>query len=907
MKKKIFALFFLFIIFFLFVPSLSLADERCPDYCADGIFYSGRTYDLRAETCSGPTNRQTCDYGCDGRDKCAARPATPTEVIPTQAPVIPTLVPTTVPPTAVPTAETRPTIQVPTNPEPTSVTVRDCPGKCENGTFYSEGSYDSRLAECQYKSEKKCVCDTGGRKCKSSDCSDYCSGNTAYTGAIKAADGSCKYPKQEKCKNGCDPTGKGCLGKVCQDKCTGSAYHSGGYYEDEGQLVKGCVYKDVVQCALGCDPAKKECQRCSADADCKNSCKLGVLSVGKCDQNATGSGCLYNQVTCSSAICSPLKSNLCGLKIGPAYFNDPLDGNKKPIPEARVLLTWAYVIADPKGGKSLIEEKLPERATDADGNIILSKEELYKYADNPDANLTVTVSLEDFKKRFFIKDVSAGNAIPFLSRTIYMNKPETYSIIFNFNKPPQNRINAKIYYHNWEAMRFGEDILKVPVNYLPPESIEFNNAAGCVGACHNCSTDPKNPSDDGISYDLADSALFNTNSAENLEWHEFCHHIMVDEFNYMPWDYANCNHCGYANPNSGDSWIEGWAEFCALAIKDNYKYFGPDIYSLAGSMEVNYKVTVNEEFAVASALWDLYDPVEADGVQLSIQQIWNVLKGQYVFPGEKTQRYIHNFREIYWAFNQSKLPGLMNDINNDGINNLDDIFIVRDCYIDENKNLTWNLSEPIGVTLWSNPKKAGPAVIRPNRPLKPGAYLKISLKDSDNKGIQDLKAKIKVTFQNDSCGLGENCDYEYWAPIENGKVYVEPPTEDFEATVEIEVFSGEKSLPLAKFAVKDYWQKYDAKKDFVQSYELKVDDFQNIPETQLFLSDVISEASQEKVLIESSELTNGVYKMNGFRKVKLFRIISMKMKVQMEIDSQTGNILKLKKPWWSFLAYKIAS
>lgn len=89
----------------------------------------------------------------------------------------------------------------------------------------------------------------------------------------------------------------------------------------------------------------------------------------------------------------------------------------------------------------------------------------------------------------------------------------------------------------------------------------------------------------------------------------------------------------------------------------------------------------------------------------------------------------------------------------------------------------------------------------------------------------------------------------------------------------------------------------------MESYDLKVDDFQNIPEKQLFLSDIISQASQEKVLVESSQLTNSVYKISGFKNVKLLGIKSMKMKVKIEIDAQTGNILKLEKPWWRFLVF----
>lgn len=136
------------------------------------------------------------------------------------------------------------------------------------------------------------------------------------------------------------------------------------------------------------------------------------------------------------------------------------------------------------------------------------------------------------------------------------------------------------------------------------------------------------------------------------------------------------------------------------------------------------------------------------------------------------------------------MPGLKDDIDKDGINNLDDIFIVRDCFGDKNKNNKWDLSEPIGFTF----KPAGTTKVRPNRPQKEGAYIGISLKDVNSQEIPGARAKIKVSFQNDSCGLGEDCDYEYEVPVENGKIYIEPPTEDFDAMVEIGVSSQGKNM-----------------------------------------------------------------------------------------------------------------
>ena len=789
MKKILLVL----VIFFIFLPQLALADERCPDYCSEGTLYTGRTYSLRTSSCSDPTSRLPCDYGCDGREKCAAAPTN----VPTR--------------TILPTSEPTPT------PQPSSTTAPiqtgECPNKCERGTFYFNGTFDASERMCKYTSEEKCnsgACERDGLSCEKKQapptCDQYCSISTLYFNGVPTADGKCSYSE-----------------KMCESGCS---------------------------------------------SDNSKSCSVEF-------------------------------------KIGPARFTDPKDNKVKPIPEALVKIGWIFE----QNGLIKYEEKAGYK-TDLKGIITIPGTDLYRYIDKATSQVVIQVALQDYRNRFQIMDETTEKSIPYLKKTILVSDPKTYSIDFNFDISPDDRRNAKIYYHNWEAVTFSEDILGVKISSWAPEMIRVDSKNTC-GACHSNAYIEKTDTiiDYGIDY-TSPTKLKESNSPENLEWHEFCHHIMLEQYgNFPPWGKpcgcgGYCNHCGYGNATSADSFIEGWAEFCALAIKSNYKYKDPQIYAGFGSLEVNNDVITSEEFAVASTLWDLFDPPAGDGIELSIQQIWGVLRKKYLFKGETVQRYIQNFNDVYQAFNNSSLPNLKGDINKNGINNLDELYTERGCYIDSNHNMKWGVPEPIGVTLWLNPKKQNkpPDVIRPNRPYKPGAYIGVSLKDRNNKVIENGEAKISVAFQNNSCGLNENCDYEYTAPIENGKIYMEPPAQNFDATITIRINAQEKNIQLASFTAKDYWKKYNPSKKVVDQYNLMVDTTNNIPAGKVYVSKVIAKATKDGVIIESTQLTGKTYMLVGFKNVRLFRLIPMKMKVEMEVDRQSGSTLLIKKPWWHILA-----
>jgi len=50
------------------------------------------------------------------------------------------------------------------------------------------------------------------------------------------------------------------------------------------------------------------------------------------------------------------------------------------------------------------------------------------------------------------------------------------------------------------------------------------------------------------------------------------------------------------------------------------------------------------------------------------------------------------------------------------------------------------------------------------------------------------------------------------------------------------------------------------------------------------------------------ESQKSVYSVDGTKRVKLLGLFSMEMKITTNIDVETGEIVSMKNPWWSFLA-----
>jgi len=51
------------------------------------------------------------------------------------------------------------------------------------------------------------------------------------------------------------------------------------------------------------------------------------------------------------------------------------------------------------------------------------------------------------------------------------------------------------------------------------------------------------------------------------------------------------------------------------------------------------------------------------------------------------------------------------------------------------------------------------------------------------------------------------------------------------------------------------------------------------------------------------DLEQSKYTISGEREVKILGLFNVKMAVSVEVDAQTGEVSKIQKPWWSFLAW----
>ena len=83
--------------------------------------------------------------------------------------------------------------------------------------------------------------------------------------------------------------------------------------------------------------------------------------------------------------------------------------------------------------------------------------------------------------------------------------------------------------------------------------------------------------------------------------------------------------------------------------------------------------------------------------------------------------------------------------------------------------------------------------------------------------------------------------------------------------------------------------------------------FENETREINILPDQVQERIRERLLTQLQNETillneNGTYQYQAQQRAKLFSIFSLSMNVDAEIDSETGEVITLKKPWWAFLA-----
>jgi hypothetical protein len=457
--------------------------------------------------------------------------------------------------------------------------------------------------------------------------------------------------------------------------------------------------------------------------------------------------------------------------------------------------------------------------TDDTGNYVIKIPTLELDEKNPKVGtLRLYLSyIRDGKNYFNVLDRLAANKLVYVEKNFSleteMDKTQDFdygTISFTDMGSRTNLNNLKhigpMYYHLSEITDFALTQFKADIDYKLPVDVIFASASGTAYS-RDTST---------ININIDDSVYESSDRPDNREYHEFCHHILFSQWNGTglrgPGD---VNHDGYINAGTGDSYTEGFAEFCAMACS---KYRGepkPDIYAGFGSLELNYKSWghrgYDEELAVAGILWDLYDDKNDKGDMISIPvgEMWNILKVRRP-----------NFYEYYKAF-KAAYP--------DKSDSIDKIFIEHGFFADKNiGNGVWDAFEPFrdadgdgaytageqyvdyGVLNDTNMSyDAGETIGKATNYDRENRSSIVKLRDSYVKASDPAVTKYKVKVHFPDASQGE--DYEYSVDVKDGLIYIAPIPEDLgaEITVEPDTIAYSSDKPY-KTTNKEYVSKYYA-------------------------------------------------------------------------------------------------
>ena len=266
-----------------------------------------------------------------------------------------------------------------------------------------------------------------------------------------------------------------------------------------------------------------------------------------------------------------------------------------------------------------------------------------------------------------------------------------------------------------------------------------------------------------------------------IVFHEYSHHIMYCLYgSKFPAPPAGAtpeekNHGGYMNPSTSDSFVEGFAQFMTRVMIASYSGLP------SGAGDVNERAWDSfgyaEEDAVDGVFWDLHDgidPLDNDSLQLTLDEIWAVLKD-----------YRANMHEVYKGFIEA-YPEKKTDI--------DRIFINHGFFTDKNEgNKKYDFREPT----WGDPELRGDPYIdladpinldsgetigqatnyqRPERHSRepwPGHFIKTG----------DAYPFFKVTF---TFPEHPYLDYDLYQEQQDGLIYVPVPPEIYQANIKIE-------------------------------------------------------------------------------------------------------------------------
>lgn len=276
------------------------------------------------------------------------------------------------------------------------------------------------------------------------------------------------------------------------------------------------------------------------------------------------------------------------------------------------------------------------------------------------------------------------------------------------------------------------------------------------------------------------------------EWHEMFHELMDDTVGIPPLHIGDTNHKGYANHCTGDSWVEGWAEFWPCALKRNIGSLDWRIFDWLGgntNFDFNWTVWDREEFAVAGLLVDLVDPVEPadyDFISLTNGQLWAIIGSTSLV----------DMSGVYSALVASNVGQL--DIDADGISDLDELFIAHGFFADDG-NKQWDAGEVVGL---------GGKPGRTDTPAIPGTNIRILVADSLGNPITTGTLLVDVAFPSPL----DIYNYSYEVPLfgSDSQVgfYVAPNGVEALMTMRVRGVGGTLSDPFVR-SNSVYWEEVE--------------------------------------------------------------------------------------------------
>lgn len=310
---------------------------------------------------------------------------------------------------------------------------------------------------------------------------------------------------------------------------------------------------------------------------------------------------------------------------------------------------------------------------------------------------------------------------------------------------------------------------------------------------------------------VAPSHVNDGSRPDNREWHEFGHHFMADAFgNLMPRVLPRVNHDGYKNPTTSDSWTEGFAEFFSLLINREIAVDGtpPQLYHWAGTasnLETNW-ISWNfrnsqsfEEFAVASLLWDLLDPVDpkdvtiltrgtgaaqvkasyADRVEVPLATLWTYLShsrgGDYGY-----NLHIKHLYDVLAA------NGVGATVGANGLTALDELFVAHGFFSDTGAHrYFYDAGETIGATGYLAYTVGGVEIPsrpqRPSPPPVPDAYVHVAVTDGSGAPVAVTRFDVDVRFD----APFDLYNFTYEATATDNRLFFLPAPSHYPATISV--------------------------------------------------------------------------------------------------------------------------